>query len=80
MHFGTMAGTGLVVNSPTSITIVSPAESAGTVDVTVTTPGGGTSATNPPNDQFTFVTPTVLDQRRGELHLHHGIGDRPPWR
>ena len=59
VDFGTKAGTGLVVNSPTSISITSPAESAGTVDVTVTTPGGGTSAANPPNDQFTFVTPTA---------------------
>jgi hypothetical protein len=41
-----------------SITATSPAESAGTVDVTVTTPGG-TSATSS-NDQFTYVAaPTV---------------------
>ncbi len=58
VKFGTVAGTGLVVNSSTSITITSPAESASTVDVTVTTPGG-TSATNPPADQFMFVAPPV---------------------
>ncbi len=58
VKFGTVAGTGLVVNSSTSITITSPAESASTVDVTVTTPGG-TSATNPPGDQFMFVAPPV---------------------
>ena len=76
VHFGTMAGTGLVVNSPTSITIVSPAESAGTVDVTVTTPGGGTSATNPPNDQFTFVTPPAAHRHRGEPEQRlHGRRD-----
>ena len=43
------------VNSATSITATSPAGSAGTVDVTVTTPGG-TSATSAA-DQFTYLTP-----------------------
>src|SRR5262249_31109117 len=41
--------------SSTQINAVAPAESAGTVDVKVTTPGG-TSATSS-SDQFTFVTP-----------------------
>jgi len=41
-----------VVNDDTSITAVSPAASAGTVDVTVTT-DGGTSATSS-GDQFTY--------------------------
>src|SRR5208337_3347918 len=50
--FGTTAATSYVVNSATSITAVSPAGSAGTVDVTVTTPGG-TSATSPA-DEFTY--------------------------
>jgi hypothetical protein len=46
------------VNSAgTQITATSPAESAGTVDVTVTTPGG-TSATSSA-DEFTYVAPTV---------------------
>ena len=36
VKFGTVAGTGVVDNSTTSITVTSPAESAGTVDVTVT--------------------------------------------
>ena len=35
VKFGTLAGTGVVVNSTTSITVTSPAESAATVDVTV---------------------------------------------
>jgi hypothetical protein len=51
--FGTTAGTGMVVNSGTQITVTSP-EGSGTVDVTVTTPAG-TSATNP-GDQFTYTT------------------------
>ncbi len=60
VHFGANAGTGLVVNSATSISVNSPAGSAGTtVDVTVTTPTGGTSATTPA-DHFTYETaPTV---------------------
>jgi hypothetical protein len=59
VHFGANAATGVVVNSAMSISAISPAGAAGTVDVTVTTPGG-TSAANPPGDQFTFVpAPTV---------------------
>jgi hypothetical protein len=50
--FGTVAATSFTVNSDTSITAVAPAESAGTVDVTVTTPGG-TSATSSA-DQYTY--------------------------
>ncbi len=46
------------INSNTQITATSPANSAGTYDITVTTPGG-TSATSAA-DQFTYVTaPTV---------------------
>ncbi len=45
------------VNSATSITATSPAESAGTVDVTVSTPAG-TSATSSA-DQFTYVAPAT---------------------
>ena len=59
MHFGANAATGVIVNSATSVSATSPA-GTGTVDVTVTTPGG-TSATNPPGDQFTYnaAAPTV---------------------
>jgi hypothetical protein len=49
---GTTAGS-FTVNSSTSITAVSPAASAGTVDVTITNIGG-TSASSA-SDQFTFV-------------------------
>ncbi len=57
VNFGTTAATNFVVNSATSITATSPAEPAGTVDVTVTTPGG-TSATNSA-DQFSYVAPSL---------------------
>jgi hypothetical protein len=57
--FGGLAATGVVVNSATSISAMSPADSAGTVDVRVTT-AGGTSAVSPPGDSFTYLAaPTV---------------------
>ncbi|HEX3565501.1 MAG TPA: IPT/TIG domain-containing protein, partial [Acidimicrobiales bacterium] len=51
VNFGTSAASGVTVVSPTSLTAVVP-PGTGTVDVTVTTPGG-TSATSPA-DQFTY--------------------------
>ena len=56
VDFGANAATGVTVVSPTSITAISPAGTAGVVDVTVTTPAG-TSATSSA-DQFTYVTPS----------------------
>jgi hypothetical protein len=55
VDFGGVGGTGLSVQSNTSLTVTSPPGSAGTVDVTVVTPGGA-SATNPA-DQFTYSAP-----------------------
>jgi hypothetical protein len=57
VNFGSVAATGVTVNSDTSITATSPAGSAGAVYVTVVTPGG-TSATSS-NDQFTYATTTT---------------------
>ncbi|MGX0962453.1 hypothetical protein AB7M63_002902 [Bradyrhizobium japonicum] len=57
VKFGATNATSFTVNSATSITAVSPA-GAGTVDITVTTPGG-TSATSA-SDQFSYTpAPTV---------------------
>ena len=57
VEFGATAGT-VTADTGTSITVNAPAESAGTVDVTVTTPGG-TSATSSA-DHFTYTAaPTV---------------------
>ncbi len=53
VDFGTVAATNLDVVSTTQITATSPAEAAGTVDVTVQGPGG-TLATSSA-DQFTYV-------------------------
>ena len=56
--FRTTAATSFTVVSATEVTAVSPARAAGTVDVTVTTPGG-TSLTTAA-DQFTYAArPTV---------------------
>ncbi len=56
--FGSVEATSFTVNKPgTKITAVSPSESAGTVDIVVTTPAGPsiTSAA----DRFTFIGPTI---------------------
>ncbi len=53
VDFGGTPGTGLVINSDTSLTVTPPAEYAGTVDITVTSPGG-TSADSSA-DQYTYL-------------------------
>jgi hypothetical protein len=58
VSFGASAAASFTVNSDNSITAVSPAAPAGTVDVTVTT-AGGPSATSGA-DQFTFVAPPTV--------------------
>jgi hypothetical protein len=58
VKFGNAAATGVVVNSPTSISAVSPAGAAGDVDVTVTD-SVGTSALVPA-DQFAYGTPPSI--------------------
>src|SRR5439155_10522794 len=58
VDFGATPAASFTVNTPTQITAVSPAESAGTVDIRVTAVGG-TSATGA-GDQFTFVAPPAV--------------------
>jgi hypothetical protein len=57
VSFGSLPAASFTVNSATSITAISPAETADTVDVTVTSPGG-TSATTTA-DRFKFGPPTI---------------------
>ncbi|UWX03811.1 IPT/TIG domain-containing protein [Pseudoxanthomonas sp. NC8] len=58
VRFGA-SNAGYTVNSATQITATAPAGAAGTVDVTVTTTGGSTSATSAA-DRYTYVSaPTV---------------------
>ncbi|MFV8668357.1 putative Ig domain-containing protein [Ralstonia pseudosolanacearum] len=59
VKFGSTNAGSFTVNSATSITATSPAGSAGTVDLTVTT-SGGTSATSSA-DQFTYVAPPTAN-------------------
>ena len=58
VKFGSTNATGYTINSATQITATSPAGSAGTVDITVTT-AGGTSATSGA-DQFTYLANPVI--------------------
>ncbi|MFZ4388515.1 MAG: IPT/TIG domain-containing protein, partial [Chthoniobacterales bacterium] len=55
VDFGATPATGLTVVSDTSLTVTSPAHTAGMVDVVVTTPDGVTATSSA--DQFTFVAP-----------------------
>jgi hypothetical protein len=62
--FGSTSAASYSINSATSITAVAPAESAGTVNVTVTA-SGGTSTTDT-GDEFTYLgTPTVTEVNPG---------------
>jgi len=53
VNFGSNAGTGVSVNGAgTSLTVNSPAGAVGTVDITVTTPGGSSAVSSA--DKFTY--------------------------
>lgn len=57
--FGSTGATTYTVDSDTQITVISPAAVAGTVHITVTTPGGTSAAVSA--DQFTYiVVPTIV--------------------
>jgi alpha-tubulin suppressor-like RCC1 family protein len=58
VHFGASSATKFTVTSPTSISAIAPAGSAGTVNVTVTT-HAGTSPTSSA-DHFTYVLPPTV--------------------
>jgi alpha-tubulin suppressor-like RCC1 family protein len=79
--FGPMPASRFTVNSSTSITAVSPAQTAALVDVTVTTPWG-TSATSAA-DRFkllpavTAVSPNVGSKAGGEVVTITGAGFAP---
>jgi hypothetical protein len=57
--FGSINAPSFTVNSPTSITAISPAEPSGTVNVTVTTQRG-TSVPGNGNDRYTFLAVAPL--------------------
>jgi hypothetical protein len=56
VDFGSTPATSFTYDSPTQITAIAPPESAGTVDITVTS--AGTSATAPA-DQYTYQAPPI---------------------
>ena len=59
VKFGATNATSYVVDSPTQITAVAPAHTAGTVDVTVTTPAGTSAASAA--SKYSYGPPTVTD-------------------
>jgi hypothetical protein len=71
VDFGGTSASVFTIDSDTQITATSPAHAAGTVDVTVTSPGG-TSATSA-NDEFTYTStgggPTVVGDCSGQVLL-----------
>jgi hypothetical protein len=58
VKFGTTAATSFTVRSSTQVTATSPPESAGTVNITITTPGG-TSSTSSADHYTYYVAPVV---------------------
>jgi parallel beta-helix repeat protein len=74
VKFGSNAATNIVVVNDNTITVTAPAGSLGTVDVTVTTPGG--TSTTSSADDFTYVaagTPiiTSLSPNSGSTNGHN---------
>jgi hypothetical protein len=57
VHFGSTPAASFEVTSSTSIIAVSPAHTAGTADLTVTTPGGTSALVK--GDRFKYGSPTV---------------------
>ena len=57
VSFGGTPGTRVTVLSDSALTVQAPAHNEGTVDVTVTTPGGTSALTGA--DQYTYVTPAA---------------------
>ncbi len=74
MNFGSTNATSFTVNSGTQITATAPA-GAGTVDITVTTPAGGTSATEHA-DQFTYNPPPDRHEREPRTTGRRPAGPR----
>jgi hypothetical protein len=73
VRFGTTPGTKLTVVSASKLTVVTPKEKAGRVDVRITTPGGTSAVTKA--DRFTYVgRPAVGGVSPGQ-GSHHG-GER----
>jgi hypothetical protein len=70
--FGSVAATSFTVLSSTKIVAVAPAEAAGSVDVTVTTPGGTTALTAA--DKFNYGVPPSIATQPGNQTVKAGSG------
>jgi len=62
VRFGGISAAGFIVNSDNKITAISPAQAAGTVDITVTTCSGSDAVTTATSssDRFTYVPPPAV--------------------
>lgn len=80
VRFGTTEATTFTVNSSTSITVISPAHAAGTVDVSVTSAAG--TSPNTTADNFTYtggpaitsISPTSGSSAGGTTVTVNGVG------
>jgi hypothetical protein len=74
--FGASAATGVVVESATTITAISPAHAESVVDVTVTTPAG-TSSTEGTGNNYTYApyatAPSAIDLAAGSANAVGGV-------
>jgi hypothetical protein len=67
VEFGSVSATSFVIKSATTIKAVAPAETAGTVDITVTTPKGTSPITAADNYKFGAPTITGLSTSTGSV-------------
>jgi IPT/TIG domain len=76
VSFGDTAAASFTVNSGSQVTAVSPGEPAGTVDITVTTPGG-TSATGAA-DEFTYAAQSTSQTQSTTTAVPPSVTPSPP--
>jgi IPT/TIG domain len=60
VEFGSTPASSFTLDSPTEVTATAPAQGAGTVDITVTTPGGSSAPV--PADQYTYQPNSTATQ------------------
>jgi hypothetical protein len=72
VNFGTTPAVSFTINSSTIITATSPAEAAGTVDITVTFADPLSTPTSPA-DQFTFIAPAITSTPALEVWSMMGL-------
>jgi alpha-tubulin suppressor-like RCC1 family protein len=81
VHFGEVATTQVTVNSPTSITVLAPANVSGTLNVTVTTRGGTSATTSKARFKYTpaieSITPANGPLAGGGTVTIEGFGFAP---